>query len=42
MNNHLAAERYAYFPLHVTDDYKIKRIIPHCPYIARWISRHDE
>lgn len=21
---------YAYFPLHVTDDYKIKRVIPHC------------
>ena len=22
--------RYVYFPLHVTDDYKIKRVIPHC------------
>jgi hypothetical protein len=22
--------RFVYFPLHVTDDYKIKRIIPHC------------
>jgi hypothetical protein len=21
---------YVYFPLHVTDDYKIKRVIPHC------------
>ncbi|HEY3188373.1 MAG TPA: hypothetical protein VGJ70_12925 [Solirubrobacteraceae bacterium] len=21
---------FAYFPLHVTDDYKIKRVIPHC------------
>jgi hypothetical protein len=27
----LDAERpFVYFPLHVTDDYKIKRIIPHC------------
>ena len=22
--------RFVYFPLHVTDDYKIKRVIPHC------------
>ena len=21
---------FVYFPLHVTDDYKIKRVIPHC------------
>jgi capsule polysaccharide modification protein KpsS len=27
----LRAERpFVYFPLHVTDDYKIKRVIPHC------------
>jgi hypothetical protein len=27
----LAADRpYVYFPLHVTDDYKIKKVIPHC------------
>lgn len=27
----LPAERpFVYFPLHVTDDYKIKRVIPHC------------
>jgi hypothetical protein len=24
------ARPFAYFPLHVTDDYKIKRVIPHC------------
>ena len=24
------ARPFVYFPLHVTDDYKIKRIIPHC------------
>jgi hypothetical protein len=29
--NGLDAERpFVYFPLHVTDDYKIKKIIPHC------------
>jgi hypothetical protein len=29
--DHVDAERpFVYFPLHVTDDYKIKRIIPHC------------
>ncbi|HEX5448842.1 MAG TPA: hypothetical protein VFW85_02150 [Gaiellaceae bacterium] len=28
--DHLSADRpFVYFPLHVTDDYKIKRIIPH-------------
>jgi Capsule polysaccharide biosynthesis protein len=25
-----SARPYVYFPLHVTDDYKIKRVIPHC------------
>ena len=25
-----AARPFVYFPLHVTDDYKIKRVIPHC------------
>ena len=25
-----AGRPFVYFPLHVTDDYKIKRIIPHC------------
>jgi hypothetical protein len=25
-----AGRRFLYFPLHVTDDYKIKRVIPHC------------
>jgi hypothetical protein len=25
-----SARRYVYFPLHVTDDFKIKRMIPHC------------
>jgi hypothetical protein len=24
------ARKFVYFPLHVTDDYKIKRLIPHC------------
>ena len=24
------ARPFVYFPLHVTDDYKIKRVIPHC------------
>jgi hypothetical protein len=24
------SRRFVYFPLHVTDDYKIKRVIPHC------------
>jgi hypothetical protein len=29
--NRLDPERpFVYFPLHVTDDYKIKRVIPHC------------
>jgi hypothetical protein len=26
----LPARPFVYFPLHVTDDYKIKRVIPHC------------
>jgi hypothetical protein len=25
-----ATRRFVYFPLHVVDDYKIKRVIPHC------------
>ncbi|MEA2156678.1 MAG: hypothetical protein QOE11_2818 [Solirubrobacteraceae bacterium] len=25
-----AGRPYVYFPLHVTDDYKIKRLVPHC------------
>ncbi len=31
--------RFVYFPLHVTDDYKIKRVIPHCVHQAALIEQ---
>jgi hypothetical protein len=37
-----SSRRFVYFPLHVVDDYKVKRVIPHCYDQASLIERVAE